>query len=251
MSLRAHGGGLIFAEHNDGRRPVILGLHGWGRNRSDLAGLLRSTGHQSMSLDLPGFGASPAPHSAWGANEYASAIAEHVLAGGAHEPVVVIGHSFGGRVAVCLAAQHPEMVSGLVLMGVPLMRPPTSARPSLRYRVTRSAARLGLLSSQRLEAARQRHGSQDYRLAQGTMRDVLVRVVNEDYRAELRAIDCPVALIWGANDADTPFSVAEAAAALIRDLKALTALDDAGHDVHKDASDEVAGLVASVLKDCR
>ena len=176
---------------------------------------------------------------------------EHVLDVGAGEPVVVVGHSFGGRVAVCLAANYPDKVRALVLMGVPLLRPSAVRRPSLRYRMTRSAARMGLLSSERLERARQRHGSQDYRLAQGVMRDVLVRVVNEDYQAELRAIGCPVVLIWGAQDTEVPFSVAETAAECISDVKMLTAIEDAGHDVHLDAFDQVASLVESAVQDWR
>lgn len=207
---------------------------------------MSATGCQSVAPDLPGFGVSPAPSQAWGAPDYAAAVAEHLL-GGDEPPYVVIGHSFGGRIAVCMAANHPESVAGVVLMGVPLLRARAAKRPSLRYRVVRSAARVGLVSPDRLEAARQRHGSVDYRAASGVMREVLVRVVREDYRMELNRIRCPVALVWGAADDVVPFSVASAAAAELDRIVALDAVEGAGHDVHIEAQARVEEAIAAVV----
>ena len=246
VTVRAHGGGLIFADHRDGSQPPLLGLHGWGRNRQDLGSLLNATGHESVAPDLPGFGASGEPPRAWGAADYAAAVAEHVVANSESAPFLAVGHSFGGRVAVCLAAYHPEAVSGLVLMGVPLLKP-QSRRPPLRYRMVRAAARARLAAPRRLEAARQRYGSDDYRAATGVMRGVLVRVVNEDYRAELERIECPVALVWGEEDRITPFTVAEVASHHIGQVAALEAVEGAGHDVHLDAPQAVGRAVRAVV----
>jgi len=190
MTLRTHLDGAVFAEHVPGRAPLIIALHGWGRDRHDLLPALQ--GREVVALDLSGFGSSPAPPSAWGAREYAERVASVILEmGGA--PQVVVGHSFGGRVAVCLAAEHPGLVAGLVLAGVPLLNRAVGRRPSLRYRAVRAARRFGLVPQSRLDAARQRYGSADYKAASGVMRDVLVRIVNEDYRDELGRIACPVA----------------------------------------------------------
>ena len=54
-----------------------------------------------------------------------------------------------------------------------------------------------LVSDDAMEAARQRFGSADYRAAQGIMREVLVRAVNETDEAQLDAVRCPVHLVWG------------------------------------------------------
>src|SRR5712692_8093250 len=99
---------------------------------------------------------------------------------GESPPLVLVGHSFGGRVAVCLAAARPELVSGLVLSGVPLLRPPgvPLARPSLRFRLAKTLNRAGVVSDARMEARRRRSGPPDYRSAAGVMRDVFVTVVN-------------------------------------------------------------------------
>jgi pimeloyl-ACP methyl ester carboxylesterase len=64
-----------------------------------------------------------------------------------------------------------------------------------------------------MEAARQRFGSEDYRAAQGVIRQVLVRVVNETYEAQLDAVRCPVHLVWGGDDTVAPPEVAERALA--------------------------------------
>ena len=99
-------------------------------------------------------------------------------------PVILVGHSFGGRVATCIAADHPELVDSMVLVGVPLLRLRRS-RPSFAMRVAKRLNRLGLYSDDRLNRMREERGSADYRAATGTMRQILVRLVNEEYDAEM------------------------------------------------------------------
>ncbi len=247
VTLRAYGEGAILADHRGGGHPCLLGLHGWGRDRRDLCQLLGFIPNRSVAPDLPGFGASPAPDSAWGASDYAAVLAEKVAASCDSPPYVVVGHSFGGRVAVCLAADRPDLVSGLVLMGAPLLRPSASRKSPKRYRLVRAAARAGLISSERLEAARRRFGSSDYRSASGVMRDVLVRVVNEEYRDELERLSCPVALVWGGDDQIVPWAVAQRAASHIDRVVLLNTVEGVGHDVHIDAPEAVADAVAAVV----
>jgi pimeloyl-ACP methyl ester carboxylesterase len=79
-----------------------------------------------------------------------------------------------------------------------------------------------------MERARQRHGSADYRAAEGVMRDVLVRLVNERYEESLAAIACPVELVWGDDDPEVPPAVARALAAALPGAT-LTFCPGAGH----------------------
>ena len=223
--LQTFCGGKLFAERYGSAPVEVVGLHGWARTRADLAGPL--AGLNALAFDLPGFGASPDPPAAWGAEDYAALLAEALA--GLGRPQVVLGHSFGGRVAIKLAAAWPELVSGLVLTGVPMLREkPDGASPAWRFRVARWGSRHGLVSESRMERLRQRYGSADYRNAQGIMRSVLVRVVNESYGEDLARITCPVELIWGANDTVAPVAVAREASALLRDAK-LELIPDAGH----------------------
>ncbi|MGH9178924.1 MAG: alpha/beta fold hydrolase [Acidimicrobiales bacterium] len=211
--LRAFADGRIFGVASGGGPARVLALHGWGRTSKDFGAVL--DGLDAVALDLPGFGASPPPPEPWGAAEYAAAVAPVVDELAA--PVVVLGHSFGGRVAVHLAAGRPELVAGLVLTGAPLVRRPgaTARPPALGYRVGRWLHRRGVLGESRMEGLRQRYGSADYRAASGVMRAVHVRAVNETYEAQLAELACPVELVWGDDDAEVPLAVAREVARLV------------------------------------
>jgi pimeloyl-ACP methyl ester carboxylesterase len=153
----------------------------------------------------------------------------------ASAPVVIVGHSHGGRVAVCLATLVPEKVAGLVLVGAPVLRRQGAAKPSLRLRLLKFARRLGLVSAARLEAFRRDHGSADYRAAEGALRDTLVTVINESFDEELANLSCPVVLVWGSEDLDVPLEVAQRARTLIGSTSSappkvdLVVLDGVGH----------------------
>ena len=164
--LRAFADGRLFGEAYGSGTPWALALHGWRRTHADFAGVLGArTGAaalDALAVDLPGFGAAPEPPEAWGSEQYASAVSP--LLDEMADQVVVLGHSFGGRVGVHLAALRPDRVSALVLTGVPFYRPAGARpRPKARYRLVRALARKGLVPEDRLEAARRRHGSEDYR----------------------------------------------------------------------------------------
>ena len=238
--LRAFANGRLFGAVHGSGRPVVLALHGWARSHRDFDATLQ--GLDALALDLPGFGATPPPPEGWGGSGYAAAVAP-VLDDMA-APVVVLGHSFGGRVAVHLAASEPDRVAALVLTGVPLVRRPGTGarRPALAYRLGRTLHRRGLLGDRRMERLRRRYGSPDYRAATGVMRQVHVRAVNETYEEVLADIDCPVELVWGDDDAEVPREVAEAASALLA-RATLTTLAGAGHLTPLTAPDALRAAV--------
>ena len=226
--------------------PKVLALHGWGRRGKDFAASLE--GLDAIAPDLPGFGVSPAPLEVMGAEDYARFI--EPLLDEFSDPPLIVGHSFGGRVAVCLAARNPDRVGALLLIGVPLVRATPLRRPSLSYRVIRALAGWGLISEDRLERERQRRGSADYRAATGVMRQILVRVVGEEYERQLRALGSPVHLLWGAIDEEVPTTVAELARDLIADAGGkveLRVLPGVGHHVPVEAPAALRSLVDEVL----
>jgi pimeloyl-ACP methyl ester carboxylesterase len=162
----------------------VLALHGWGRDHHDFDTVL--AGLDAVALDLPGHGVAPEPPEAWSTAQYAQWVAP-VLADLGGGPWVVLGHSFGARVAVHLAAATSAAqgdrpcTAALVLTGAPLAPPPDRrpARPSIAYRAGRALHRAGLVSDDRMEQLRRRHGSDEYRRASPVMRGVLVKAVNE------------------------------------------------------------------------
>ncbi|HXQ59468.1 MAG TPA: alpha/beta hydrolase [Acidimicrobiales bacterium] len=250
--LRALAGGALFGEVWGPSPPELLVLHGWGRSHGDFSAVVGPTAPAgplaAWAPDLPGFGSSPAPPSAWGSAEYAAALVPLLEeAPGPARPVVVLGHSLGGRLAVTLAATRPDLVRALVLTGAPVgPRTGGGRRPPAGYRLARALHRRGLLSEARMEAGRQRHGSADYRAAEGVMRDVLVRLVNERYDDALAAIGCPVELVWGDDDAEVPVEVARRLLSVLPDAT-LTLCPGAGHLTPLTASDELRSAAERAL----
>ncbi len=239
MALKAFAAGSLFGERFGAGSPVLLALHGWGRDRGDFSVVLN--GLPALALDLPGFGASPPPAVVGGAADFAAAVAP-VLAEFSR-PAVVVGHSFGGRVAVCLAARNPERVAHVVLIGVPLLRVEgRSAGPRLRYRMWRALHRVRLVGEERMERVRRRYGSADYREASGVMRGVLVRVLAESYEDQLAALNCPVTLIWGEADREVPVEVGRRVEELLRGQGtevSLRVLPGVGHHPCLEAPEQV------------
>jgi pimeloyl-ACP methyl ester carboxylesterase len=215
--LRTFADGRLFGSVTGPGAPRVLALHGWARTHRDFDGVVAPGDGEplpALALDLPGFGASPPPADVWGAADYARAVG--VVLDEMRAPVVLIGHSFCGRVALHLATQRPESVEALVLTGVPFLHAANrKARVAPAYRLIRSLHRMKVVSNDAMEVARQRYGSADYKAAQGIMRQVHVRSVNETYEAQLDAVRCPVHLIWGADDTAAPVEMAERALARV------------------------------------
>jgi pimeloyl-ACP methyl ester carboxylesterase len=254
--LRSLAGGVLYGETWGDGPPEVLALHGWRRTHGDFAASIGPGATHgplgSVAPDLPGFGATPAPPDPWGSVEYAAAVSPVLeeAAGGAGAGLVVVGHSLGGRIAVRLAAAHPELVGAVVLTGAPLLpRPARPRRPSLAFRVARSLHRARLVGDARMERARRRHGSADYRASEGVMRDVLVRLVNERYDDALATLRCPVELVWGEDDEDAPVETAAALAASLPHAR-LTVCPGVGHMLPLTAPDKLRAAVerASALR---
>jgi len=244
MSVRSYLDGAVFAERREGAAPPVLAMHGWARDRHDLITIV--DGRAALVPDLPGFGASPPPDDAWGAAEYAALVARMLEADGA-APYVLLGHSFGGRIAAILAAEHPDLVAGVVFVGVPLVRLGATSKPPLAYRAARLAHRWKLLPESSMERFRQRYGSADYKAAHGVMRGVLVRVVGDDYSDYLRRIAAPVAFCWGEADTAVPVEVARRAAAITPHVVDLDVVAGVGHFVPHDAPDRVRAAIDKVV----
>ncbi len=251
--LESFADGRLFGETWGSGTPTVLALHGWRRDHRDFGGVFgaeESVGSEEsgapgvVAPDLFGFGATPPPPEPWGSEEYARHLVPlfddpEVLA----DRIVLVGHSFGGRVAIRLYGLVPDRVERLVLTGVPLLdRAGRRPRPSAGYRVVRLAHRLGLVGDARLEMARQRHGSPDYRAAEGIMRAVFVRVLAEEYASDLGSITCPVDLVWGEDDTEVPLEVAARAEPLFPAARLIT-LPGVGHLTPTEAPEALRDVV--------
>jgi pimeloyl-ACP methyl ester carboxylesterase len=102
------------------RIAFLHGLFGQGRNWSQIAKALAGpdgTGARSTLVDLPDHGRSPWSQE-FSFEGYAAAVADTLRAIDADASWVVVGHSLGGKVAMLLALQHPELVSRLVVVDI-------------------------------------------------------------------------------------------------------------------------------------
>jgi pimeloyl-ACP methyl ester carboxylesterase len=198
--------------------PELIWAHGWGHSHAALAPLAEALRQRADSwlVDLPGFGASPIPLGAWGTDDYADAMAEW-LAGLPARRRVWVGHSFGCRVGLQLAARHPNSVDALFLIAAAGLPPRRSLWQLARRAPRRLAFKLARAATPEGPARdrlRERYGSSDYRAA-GAMRPVLVKAVNEDLSEVARAVRCPVVLVHGESDSESPPEIATRLHALI------------------------------------
>lgn len=104
---------IFYEEYGSGSNFIIL-LHGWGQSHAfwtNLIGILSKKYHLFV-LDLPGFGLSKEPPKVWDLSDYAQFVHEFAARNHIKKPII-IGHSFGGRIATVYAVQFP--VEKLVL----------------------------------------------------------------------------------------------------------------------------------------
>jgi pimeloyl-ACP methyl ester carboxylesterase len=244
-------GARVWYEAAGEGRPVLL-LHGWGANAAAMRPVFDALrpDHTVYALDFPGFGQSPLPPAPWGVGEYAELVIAFLDSLDVAKADVV-GHSFGGRVGIKLAAKWPDRVERLVLVdSAGVKRAPTPGRAALRAgvragRAILSAPGLGALRGKAEALARDRLGSEDYRSA-GPLRETFVRVVSEDLRPYLPEVKAPTLLIWGENDQDTPLSDAKVMESRIPDA-GLVVLKGAGHFSYLDRPADFARIVRHFL----
>ncbi|MEC9488056.1 MAG: alpha/beta hydrolase [Halanaerobium sp.] len=229
--------------------PVIL-LHGWGGSIDSFAPVFNYLGQKYTvySLDLPGFGKSDRPARTWGSKEYGSFLNDFMDALGIGQ-ATLIGHSFGGKVSICLAAAYPEKAKKLILVnsaGLIKKRPASYYVKVYTYKFLKKLLSLlpftGEKSSRRLQEL---FGSGDYRQA-GEMRQILVKVVNEDLQPLLKNIKAPTLLIWGENDQATPPYFGRTMEREIDDA-GLVILKDAGHFSYLDQLNQFLIIIDNFL----
>ena len=133
-------------------KPVVL-LHGASANAADPMGgvgyLLAARGFRVIAFDRPGFGWSDRPGGRADASPQAQGrLIADALARMGVGPAIVLGHSWAGALALALALEHPERVSGLVLaapVAMPMPGPITlpwywrlALRPSVLWVLSRT-----------------------------------------------------------------------------------------------------------------
>ncbi len=222
MTINIKNISLNYIQYGSGKDIILL--HGWGQNIEMMKPLgdKFSDKYRITILDLPGFGKSSEPTDDFGIYDYSDLLHEFISQLKIKDPIIM-GHSFGGRVAICYASKYK--VDKLVLFGSPCVR--TNKKVSLKVKVLKGIIKIPGLKTIG-EKAKKHMGSVDYRNASDVMRKVLVRTVNEDLSNCALKIDAPTLLIWGSNDTEAPLEDAKILEKLLKD-GGLVVLPNATH----------------------
>lgn len=216
--------------------PVLVILHGWGHSSAlwqPVAQMFRN--REVIVLDLPGFGSEPLVSSEWGVGEYGSWTNEKIKMKKV-KGAILIGHSFGGRIAAHIASTRPDWLAGLILIGAPCLYHPTQ-KARIIGRIAKVAKILGLshspwsLNSELTEADKVGLG-QIYR-----------KVVVYDQKSELEKITTPTLLIRGSLDTYPDAQVAAEMQRLISGSM-LETVAGAGHNIHMESPSLLYALVS-------
>lgn len=182
-----------------GEKGTLL-LHGWGCSGDIFKGVIEAFPERYFIVpDFPPFGESKSLPSSWTVFSYANmviSLCEHLNI----SQVDILGHSFGGRIAILLSSLGCIDVHSCILVDSAGIKP----RPSLKkgFKVLKYKINKGL--------RRVTHsGSKDYLALPPCMRGVFVNIVNTHLEGYLGKIKAKTLIIWGEKDSETPMYMAK------------------------------------------
>jgi pimeloyl-ACP methyl ester carboxylesterase len=215
---------------------------------------LEAAGHRALAPDLPGFGDAPLEP---GVVDYVAFAAAQLDA-----PAAVVGCSFGGRIALELAAARPNLVERLVLVGAGLGSREWSESAQAGFAEEEAAIERGELATAAAQQARMwlaDDAAPDVRELTEAMTlrsyeqqlpvDGQVKAVWPEVPAETRLADigAPTLVVVGTADLDDIKSIAETLAAEIPGAR-LETIEGAGHLPSLERPDELNRLLLDFLR---
>lgn len=240
----------VYYEITGHGNPILL-LHGWGVDISSFKPLIEflKKKYNVFVLDFPGFGKSDTPESPWNAGTYSDFLAKF-MEQISLKKTDIIAHSFGGRVAIKLAAEQPEIINKLILVDAAGIKPRRTCKYYFKtvFAKTGKAAEkvMGDFGKKIKERIYQHIGSKDFQNA-GSMKNTFIEIINEDLQPLLKKIIAPTLLIWGEDDMETPVYMAKIMEKEIEDA-GLVLLKNAGHYSYLDQFQQFCVIINNFLK---
>lgn len=231
---------INYIQYGSGSDVVLL--HGWGQNIAMMKpiGDRLQKNHRITILDFPGFGESEEPKTALTVYDYCEILEELLKKLKVKKPVIM-GHSFGGRIAIIYASRNE--VEKVVLFGSPCIR--KEVKPNLKLRMLKSLKKIPGIN--KLEGFAKNHmGSRDYKNASEIMKKILVNVVNEDLSECAKKINVPTLLIWGDRDTEAPVEDAKELEKIIPDA-GLIVLPNSTHYAYLENLPQVINILNNFL----
>ncbi len=238
---------------DEGTGNVVMLLHGWGgsiQTMKAIANLLKDK-CRVITLDLPGFGDSDIPNTPWNSYDYAECIKRFIDVLDLRN-IILFGHSHGGRIAIILSSKY-SFVKKLVLIDSAGIIPKRAIKYYVKVYSFKLLKKLYTAFSmnnkeEKLEKFYKKYGSTDYKQTQGTMRQTMVKVINDNLIDLLPDIKASTLLIWGEKDEDTPVYMGKIMEEKIKD-SGLIILKGAGHYSYIDCYDQFKAIINVFLKD--
>lgn len=224
---------IHYEETGPENAPTVIVMHGWGCDHTTVASIARilEKGMRVFNVDLPGHGQSDEPAGVWGVDDFTRLMEKFIERLSLDTPSLV-GHSFGGRIAILLSSRNK--VGKILLVDAAGIKPRRGAAYYYRvysFKAGKLLCRIFMgkdRSKAVIERWRSRKGSADYRNSSPVMRAVMSKCVNEDLKHVMPAIKSPTLLVWGENDTATPLSDAKTMERLIPDA-GLVSFPGCGH----------------------
>lgn len=194
----------------------VIILHGWnlsGSRFASLAEVLKRSGFRTFTPDLPGFGTEKAPAKPWHVVDYAEFLKSYMAKNHIRDPII-IGHSFGGRVALKFSQLYPEDIHSLVLTGTPGFSPIPTKKLLFFLVISKIGGMLFALPVLNVLADRARRflyyiaGAREFLRAEGAMRQTFKYIVQDDLTQAMTSVRVPCLLVWGEFDVIVPLQVA-------------------------------------------
>ncbi len=194
------------------KQPPIVILHGWAIDQQNdlkwqpFMDFLKKAGGKVYFLPLPGL-SSPLTK-VWQLNDYVNWVHEQLRG---EEHIILLGHSFGGQLAVRYTSIFPEQVTCLVLIDPSGIRPFTFTA-KLKRKIFATIAKLGKVLFPFKVGRTILHTlarEKDYLHASPMLRKTMRNVLEDQIINDLSRIQIPTCIIWGDQDTITPVSHAQ------------------------------------------
>jgi len=280
-------GDLQVHQVQGGHGTPVLFIHGLGSSGyMEWRFNLESTAvrHRVFAPDLPGYGRTEKPHVRYTIGYFARFI-EHYMEGRGLKDAAIVGASLGGRIALEIALERPQLARRLVLVNALGLGRPQPKMAQMAYglvtvphvgeavmRFTRGALRRAsprtirrvagrfagstsdletLMDDTYLDDLREMYETPDFHSAYlSTVRALIhPRALlggQHDVSRRLGELKMPVQLIWGADDPLFPVAHATRAHGLIPDCR-LAVIEGAGHTPQAERPEEFNRVLHAFL----
>lgn len=234
---------INYKRYGNGNKQAIVLLHGWGQNIEMMEPIGNNfVDYDVIIFDLPGFGKSNEPKTVWTIKDYASCIHSCLEALKVKNPII-IGHSFGGKIALMYASMYDT--KKLVLLASPFKK--GIEKLSLKTKLLKQAKKVPGMKKVS-ELAKKHIGSTDYKNASEMMRKILVEHVNTDITEDIKKINCSAIIIWGTNDQAVPLEDAYILEKLIKDA-AVIEYEGCTHYAYLERLGQTVNIIESFIKE--